>query len=108
FIGVPCHRRAADCCGENSTSKEEWNKELGTRNKGPGTARPTAFVHTHGGAHATSTSVLVAVPIRRLGQSATLRPVYAGVSRSVNGLAVLGPLSLVPSSLFNSDDDEGN
>ncbi|MFH0902205.1 MAG: hypothetical protein V2A73_16355, partial [Pseudomonadota bacterium] len=31
-----------------------------------------------------------------------------GVSRSVNGLAVLGPLSLVPSSLFNSDDDEGN
>ncbi|MFH0903241.1 MAG: hypothetical protein V2A73_21640, partial [Pseudomonadota bacterium] len=46
FIGVPCHRRAADCCGENSTSKEEWNKELGTRNKGPGTARPTAFVHT--------------------------------------------------------------
>ncbi|MFH0901037.1 MAG: hypothetical protein V2A73_10445, partial [Pseudomonadota bacterium] len=32
----------------------------------------------------------------------------AGVSRSVNGLAVLGPLSLVPSSLFNSDDDEGN
>ncbi|MFH0902013.1 MAG: hypothetical protein V2A73_15390, partial [Pseudomonadota bacterium] len=44
--GVPCHRRAADCCGENSTSKEEWNKELGTRHKGPGTARPTAFVHT--------------------------------------------------------------
>ncbi|MFH0899090.1 MAG: hypothetical protein V2A73_00530, partial [Pseudomonadota bacterium] len=30
------------------------------------------------------------------------------VSRSVNGLAVLGPLSFVPSSLFNSDDDEGN
>ncbi|MFH0900164.1 MAG: hypothetical protein V2A73_06005, partial [Pseudomonadota bacterium] len=33
FIGVPCHRRAADCCGENSTSKEEWNKELGTRHR---------------------------------------------------------------------------
>ncbi|MFH0901246.1 MAG: WD40 repeat domain-containing protein, partial [Pseudomonadota bacterium] len=24
---------AADCCGENSTSKEEWNKELGTRHR---------------------------------------------------------------------------
>ncbi|MFH0902017.1 MAG: FAD-dependent oxidoreductase, partial [Pseudomonadota bacterium] len=32
----------------------------------------------------------------------------SSVSRSVNGLAVLGPLSFVPSSLFNSDDDEGN
>ncbi|MFH0902721.1 MAG: hypothetical protein V2A73_18980 [Pseudomonadota bacterium] len=31
---------------------------------------------------------------------------FLGVSRSVNGLAVLGPLSFVPSSLFNSDDEE--
>ncbi|MFH0901412.1 MAG: hypothetical protein V2A73_12360, partial [Pseudomonadota bacterium] len=46
-IGVPCHRRAAGCCGQNSTSKEEWNKELGTRHRGPGTARPTVLFHTH-------------------------------------------------------------
>ncbi|MFH0900887.1 MAG: hypothetical protein V2A73_09690, partial [Pseudomonadota bacterium] len=44
------------------------------------------------------------VPGQQLGAKVEKR----GVSRSVNGLAVLGPLSLVPSSLFNSDDDEGN
>ncbi|MFH0900904.1 MAG: hypothetical protein V2A73_09775, partial [Pseudomonadota bacterium] len=33
FIGLPCHRHAAGCCGENSTPKEEWNKELGTRHR---------------------------------------------------------------------------